>query len=170
MPAVSAKRDAKQKAALKKITAQKVRPKAASRMMKSPVAATWKIPGPADAPCDTGLSVPFAIADLPTVAPVKCPCGQSRRGFVRPDNTIATIHQVDISADARAHYHKVLTETYYFLECQGACFLELDGARHAVKPGMAVMIRPGTRHRAVGKMKILNFVVPPFNERDEWFD
>ena len=127
-------------------------------------------PGPADKPIDTGLSVPFDIVDLPAVPGVKCPCGTSHRGFVRPDNSLVTIHQVDISIDARAHYHKVLTEIYYFLECDGPCHMELDGKLHPVKPGMAVMIRPGTRHRAVGKMKILNVVVPPFDKEDEWFD
>jgi len=35
---------------------------------------------------------------------------------------------------------------------------------------MAVLIRPGTRHRAVGRMKILNVVIPPFDKADEWFD
>ncbi|HYG75980.1 MAG TPA: cupin domain-containing protein [Planctomycetota bacterium] len=149
MPATGVKRNSKRKVSV-----------------KVPVS----IPGADDTPIDTGLKDPFIIADLPAVAPVKCPCGQSRRGFVRPDNSTATIHQVDISADAKAHYHKLLTETYYFLECDGPCFMELDGKKYPVKPGMAVMIRPGTRHRAVGKMKILNFVVPPFDERDEWFD
>ena len=51
--------------------------------------------------------------------------------------------------------------------------MELDGKMYAVKPGMALMIRPGTRHRAVvgsTPMKILNIVVPPFDADDEWFD
>jgi hypothetical protein len=29
------------------------------------------------------------------------------------------------------------------------------------------MILPGTRHRAVGKLKILNVCVPPFDPADE---
>lgn len=123
-----------------------------------------------DKPIDTGLKAPFEIVDLNTVPGVQCPCGTSHRGFVQPDNKIATIHQVDISADARPHYHKYLTEIYYFLECEQPCHMELNGERHPVKPGMAIMIRPGTRHRAVGKMKILNVVVPPFDHEDEWFD
>lgn len=126
--------------------------------------------GPTDKPIDTGLQSPFEIVDLNTVPGVKCPCGTSHRGFVRPDNHVATIHSVDISIDARAHYHKILTEFYYFLECESPCHMELNGEMYPVKPGMSVMIRPGTRHRAVGKMKILNFVVPPFDEHDEWFD
>jgi quercetin dioxygenase-like cupin family protein len=121
-------------------------------------------------PFETGLTVPFEFVDFAQVGGVPCPCGSSQRGLMRPDNQIASIHRVEIKETARVHYHKVLTETYYFLECDGPCFMELNGEKHAVKPGMAVMIRPGTRHRAVGKMSILNFVVPPFDARDEWFD
>ena len=33
-----------------------------------------------------------------------------------------------------------------------------------------VLIPPGVRHRAVGRMTILNVVVPPFDPADEWFD
>ena len=127
-------------------------------------------PGAQDKPIDTGLTDPFEIVDLASVPGVKCPCGTSHRGFVRPDNNLATIHMVEISVDAKAHYHKYLTEVYYFLECEGPCHMELDGKLYPVKPGIAIMIRPGTRHRAVGKMKILNFVTPPFDKHDEWFD
>jgi mannose-6-phosphate isomerase-like protein (cupin superfamily) len=119
---------------------------------------------------DTGLQVPFEFVDFEQVKGVPCPCGSSQRGLMRPDNQIASIHRVEIKETARVHYHKVLTETYYFLDCQGECFMELDGKKHPVRPGMAVMIRPGTRHRAVGTMTILNFVVPPFDAHDEWFD
>ena len=48
--------------------------------------------------------------------------------------------------------------------------VELDGERVAVGPGGAVLIPPGVRHRAVGRMTILNVVVPPFDPADEWFD
>lgn len=125
-------------------------------------------PTPLDRPLDTGLKVPFEIVDLEALPGTPCPCGTSRRGFIRPDNTVASMHLVDISADAKAHYHKHQTELYYILECDGECGIELDGRLHPVRPGMAVMIRPGTRHRAVGQMKILNVVVPPFDKNDEW--
>lgn len=119
----------------------------------------------------TGLQVPFEFANLPEIAPFPCPCGQSRRAFRRPDNTVLSLHMVEISADSQTHYHKGQTETYYFLEGEGT--MELDGKRFPVKPGMALMIRPGTRHRAIpdkGPLKILNIVSPPFDETDEWFD
>lgn len=122
-------------------------------------------------PVDTGLKVPFDITDFAEVPGVPCPCGTSRRGFIRPDNEVCSVHQVEISKDSQTHYHKGFTETYYFLEGEG--HIELDGKLYPVKPGTAVMIRPGTRHRAVpgkGPMKILNIVVPPFDPRDEWYD
>ena len=110
----------------------------------------------------------YLIAQLDQLAPVKCPCGWARRAFATEDNDLATVHQVDIQSDARTHYHKRLTEIYIVLEGEG--FLELDGARVAVRPMSAVMIQPGCRHRAVGRLKILNVVMPAFDPADEWFD
>jgi hypothetical protein len=48
--------------------------------------------------------------------------------------------------------------------------IELDGQRVKVWAGHAVLIRPGVRHRAIGRMSILNVVVPPFDPAGEWFD
>ena len=59
---------------------------------------------------------------------------------------------------------------YYILECAAGAAIELDGERVPVATGHAVMIPPGVRHRAVGRMTILNVVVPPFDPADEWFD
>jgi mannose-6-phosphate isomerase-like protein (cupin superfamily) len=113
----------------------------------------------------------YEFATFSEIAPFPCPCGQSRRAFRRPDNDVCSVHVVEISKDSRTHYHKDQTETYYFLEGEGK--VELDGKLFPVKPGMALMIRPGTRHRAIpgdGPLKILNIVVPPFDPHDEWFD
>ncbi len=110
----------------------------------------------------------YEFAQLDSTPGVPCPCGTSRRAFATPENTFATAHLVEISAEARTHYHKRLTETYVILEGEG--WMELDGARIPVKPMSTIMIRPGCRHRAVGKMKVLNFVVPAFDAEDEWFD
>ncbi|QEG34759.1 hypothetical protein Pr1d_20430 [Bythopirellula goksoeyrii] len=48
--------------------------------------------------------------------------------------------------------------------------MELDGQRHPVKPGDAILIQPGCRHRAIGRLKVLNVPVPAFDPEDEWFD
>ena len=110
----------------------------------------------------------YLVADLLEIQPVPCPCGWARRAFAVEGNTTATMHLVDIQADARAHYHKKMTEIYLVLEGEGS--IELDGKAVAVKPMMAVMIRPGCRHRAVGPMKIINVPIPAFDPQDEWFD
>ena len=110
----------------------------------------------------------FVVTQLDQIPPVPCPCGQSRRGFADVTGTPATVHVVDISAEARTHYHKTLTEIYVVLEGEG--FLELDGDRVPLKPLTSVMIRPGCRHRAVGNLKVLNLVIPAFDPADEYFD
>ena len=70
----------------------------------------------------------------------------------------------------RSHYHKRLIETYYFLECDADARMQLDGETIPVRPGTCVMVRPGTRHRAIGRMKVLIVVFPKFDPEDEWFD
>ena len=110
----------------------------------------------------------YLITQLDEVPPVACPCGQSRRGFATPDNKLATIHLVDISIDAKTHYHKVMTEIYLVLEGEG--HMELDGELHPVRPMTTILIKPGCRHRAVGKLKIVNIPIPAFDPHDEWFD
>lgn len=110
----------------------------------------------------------FAITHLPDVAAVPCPCGQSRRAFVTPDNPVASIHLVDIKTDTATHYHKKLTEIYLILEGEG--HMELDGELHPVKPMTSILIKPGCRHRAIGQMKIVNIPIPTFDPEDEYFD
>jgi mannose-6-phosphate isomerase-like protein (cupin superfamily) len=110
----------------------------------------------------------YMVEQLDEVRSVPCPCGTTWRAFVSPDNPVATIHMVDISRDSRIHYHKKLTEIYLVLEGEG--HLYLDGELVPVKPLTTVLIRPGCRHRAVGKLRIVNIPVPAFDAGDEWFD
>ncbi|UCC96324.1 MAG: cupin domain-containing protein [Phycisphaerales bacterium] len=110
----------------------------------------------------------YKIARFDEIDAVECPCGFASRAFAGPDNMTATMHIVDIQQDARVHYHKKLTEIYLVLE--GAGVMELDGETVPVTPLTAIFIKPGCRHRAVGKMRIVNVSVPPFDPEDEWFD
>ena len=110
------------------------------------------------------------VADYSTIEPVRCPCGWARRAFADVPDAPASVHRVEVEADARTHYHRAHTEIYYILECAVGAAIELDGERVPVATGQAVMIPPGIRHRAVGRMTILNVVVPPFDPDDEWFD
>ena len=109
----------------------------------------------------------FSVAHLHQIPPTPCPCGQARRAFAEPGSA-ASVHLVDISADAHSHYHKRMTEIYLVLEGEG--HLELDGELVPVKPMTAVYIRPGCRHRAIGNLRIINIPVPAFDPHDEWFD
>ena len=110
----------------------------------------------------------FRITRPAELPPVACPCGEARRAFTDDPDQAATLHITEISADARTHYHKRLTELYYILE--GAGEMELDGERHSIRPGDAILIKPGCRHRAVGKLRALIVAVPAFDPADEWFD
>lgn len=126
-----------------------------------------------DHPVSTGAtpakigSAPFEIADFAQISPTPCPCGQARRAFTDVPDWPMTLHVTEISADAELHYHNHLTETYYFLECESGAKMQLNEEIISVKPGMSVMIRPQTRHRAIGKMKVLIVVHPKFDPSDE---
>ncbi len=110
----------------------------------------------------------YRLADFASIKGTPCACGISKRAFVTPDNSVASMHLVEISQSSRAHYHKKMTEIYYVLEGEG--HFELDGESVPVSPGSAVLIKPKCRHRAIGKLKIINVPIPTFDEEDEWFD
>jgi len=109
----------------------------------------------------------YLVAQLDEIEPVACPCGTARRAFAAAPSA-ASVHITEISANARTHYHKQLTEVYVILD--GAGQLELDGEPVAVRPMTAVLIKPRCRHRAVGRMRVLITCIPAFDPADEWFD
>ena len=102
------------------------------------------------------------LADTPSVP---CPCGEAARILTSEDNDALSVHVVRISKDSEKHYHTRLTETYYVLEGSGV--MELDDERVEIAPGDVIHIPPGVRHRAVGRLTILNIVTPPFDPEDE---
>jgi mannose-6-phosphate isomerase-like protein (cupin superfamily) len=110
----------------------------------------------------------YKIVEFASLPSVECPCGTTQRAFADVAEFPGTIHLTRISEDAQLHYHKHLTETYYFLECGPDASLQLDDEILPVRPGMCVMIPPGVRHRAIGKMTVLNIVFPKFDPADEW--
>lgn len=112
----------------------------------------------------------YQVVDFNTLPGVPCPCGTARRAFADSADFPGTVHVTEIADDARVHYHKAHTETYYFLECGPDAQMYLDGDIVPVKPGMSILIPPGVRHRAIGQMKIINIVFPKFDPADEFFD
>lgn len=112
----------------------------------------------------------YELVRFSSLPGVPCPCGTARRAFEDTADFPGTIHVTEISTDAQIHYHRRLTETYYFLECQPGAKMQLNEEVIDVQPGDCILIRPGTRHRAIGRMKVLIVVYPKFDETDEWFD
>jgi mannose-6-phosphate isomerase-like protein (cupin superfamily) len=112
----------------------------------------------------------YELVDFAQLPGVPCPCGTARRAFADVDDFPGTIHRTEIAVDARLHYHKRLTETYYILACDADARFQLDGETLPIRPGQCILIRPGTRHRAIGRMTVLIVVYPKFDPEDEWFD
>jgi mannose-6-phosphate isomerase-like protein (cupin superfamily) len=108
----------------------------------------------------------YLLADMNQIDGVPCPCGTSRRAFGNDRQKTASFHIVDIKQDSHLHYHKRTTEIYHVLEGSGV--VELDGESVPVKPGSSILIKPGCRHRAVGKLRIINVVIPAFDPADEF--
>jgi mannose-6-phosphate isomerase-like protein (cupin superfamily) len=112
----------------------------------------------------------YRIVDFAQITGVPCPCGTARRAFQDVPEFPATVHVTSITVDAKLHYHKRLTETYYFLECGPGAKMQLDEDIVPVKPGICIMIPPEVRHRAIGQMKVLIVALPKFDPADEWLD
>lgn len=112
----------------------------------------------------------WRFADFEQIAGVPCPCGTAKRAFRGVAEFPGTLHITEICEDAKRHYHRTLTETYVFLECGADARMELDGEEVSVRPLQAIVIPPGVRHRAVGRMRVLIIVIPEFDSADEWFD
>ena len=112
----------------------------------------------------------YCVVDFAHVPGIPCPCGTARRAYADVAEFPGTLHVTDIKADAALHYHKQLTETYFFLECEAGARMQLDDEIIGVKPGMSILIPPGIRHRALGRMRVLIIAIPKFDPADEWFD
>ncbi|MDD7986537.1 cupin domain-containing protein [Lentisphaera marina] len=110
----------------------------------------------------------YRVSHFDELETVNCPCGTTRRAFIDDPDKIASIHMVDIKKDSELHYHKKMTEIYLILEGEG--HMELDGELIPVRKDSTILIKPGCRHRAIGKMKIVNIPVPAFDPNDEYFD
>lgn len=123
-----------------------------------------------DAISETGVARAYKVVEFSALPVLQCPCGTTQRAFGEVAAYPGTIHLTRISEDALLHYHKRLTETYYFLECGPGATMQLDDETVPVKAGMCIMIPPGVRHRAIGKMTVLNIVFPKFDPADEWMD
>lgn len=108
------------------------------------------------------------IAQFDAVPGVSCLCGVARHAFCEGDNVLATWHLADIAEDAQTDDYKQMTEIYVIFE--GEDETELDDKGVPVGPLTSVSLKPGCRHRAIERMRILNIPILVFDEDDEWFD
>jgi mannose-6-phosphate isomerase-like protein (cupin superfamily) len=109
----------------------------------------------------------YRVVDFEQLPAVPCPCGTARRALGDAPGFPGTIHRTEIRADAKVHYHRRLTETYYVLQCSPDAKMQLDDELVPVQPGTCILIPPGVRHRAVGVMTVLIVVFPKFDPDDE---
>ncbi len=109
----------------------------------------------------------YRIVDFDEIDGVACPCGTARRAFADVEESPGTVHRTEITTDAKLHFHRRLTETYYILECEDGAMMELDSERIPIRQGACILIPPGVAHRAVGRMTVLIMVVPKFDPEDE---
>jgi mannose-6-phosphate isomerase-like protein (cupin superfamily) len=110
----------------------------------------------------------YRLVHMADIAGTPCPCGLAKRAFTDEPDQITSMHVTEIHHDSKTHYHKTMTELYYVLSGEGT--MELDGDSFLIQQGSAIMIRPGCRHRAVGKLTMLIVPIPAFDPNDEWFD
>ena len=112
----------------------------------------------------------WKLADFADIAGVPCPCGSARRAFTDVAEFPGTVHITEIAENAQRHYHKTLTETYFILQCADDAQMELDGEIIPIRERQCIVIPPGVRHRALGRMTVLIIVLPKFDPADEWFE
>ena len=94
-------------------------------------------------------------------------CGLRRQLITADDSEALSCSVLDID-DAKAHYHKKITEIYYVLEGEGEIVIETESV--PVRPGTSVLIRPGTRHQGRGGFRTLVVCSPAFTPDDQYYD
>ena len=115
------------------------------------------------------VSSGYLVRHLDQAPTVPCPCGSSTRPLTRADNDACNLH-VTFIRDSVRHYHRKCTEVYYILEGSGK--MELNGDVIDVRPGLVILIEPGTRHRLWSDegVRTIVFGTPALEPEDEYFD
>lgn len=107
------------------------------------------------------------VRHVDDVAPVACPCGESRRIITRADAPHVGLHVTHIT-QGDLHHHEHTEEIYYIVRGEGV--MELDGEQHAVRPGTTVYIPPGLKHRGWGDFETIVVTCPAFEAEDEFVE
>ena len=100
-------------------------------------------------------------------APIDCPYGTVRRVVTAGEGGIANVHVVRVTRGG-LHLHRGYDEVYYLLAGQG--HIELDGQRHALRPGAVVVIPSGVPHSLESiddsPLEFVIFGTPPLSISD----
>ena len=91
---------------------------------------------------------PYRVIHFDDLPGVECPCGIARRALADEPRFPGTFHRTRITTEAKLHYHRRLTETYYILECEPDAAMQLDDALLPVRPGTVVLNKTGVGHPA----------------------
>jgi hypothetical protein len=102
----------------------------------------------------------YEIVDFSVLPGVDCPCGTARRAFADVPDFPGTIHVTEIAAGCAAALSPQVDRDLLFLGVRPDAQMQLDDQIIPVHPGMCILIRPGTRHRAMGRMRVLIVVLP----------
>lgn len=106
-----------------------------------------------------------AVRHRDDIAPVPCPCGESRRLITREHSPHVGLHVTHITR-GDLHFHRHTEEIYYILSGHGT--MELDGEQHDLGPGTAVHIPAGVKHRGWGDFETVVVTCPAFDREDEF--
>ena len=109
----------------------------------------------------------FIVRALESRSQERSTCGFRQRLITSDDTDAVSVTYLTVH-DAGKHHHTRTTEVYYILDGSGS--LELDEETVEVEAGMAVMIPPGTSHKAVGDIKALIICAPAYTEEDMFRD
>jgi len=110
----------------------------------------------------------YILAHFDQIDVETCSCGYVQRAFISPENKTASLYLLDVADDAKTHYHKEHAEIYLVLSGDG--YIEADGKLILLKPETAVLIKPGCRHHAGGRIRIANISILSYDLKDEYFD
>ena len=99
----------------------------------------------------------FIRRDPADIEPWAETCGQIRCMIEEKDGAAGEVHMVDIE-DAKLHVHHKTDEFYYIIDGQGR--MVLDDESIDVHPGVVVYIPRGTKHKAIGPMRVLTVCIP----------
>jgi mannose-6-phosphate isomerase-like protein (cupin superfamily) len=84
-------------------------------------------------------------------------CGQIRCLVEEKDQAAAEVQIVEIT-DAKLHYHEQTDEFYYIIAGEGR--MRLDDDEIELHPGVVVYVPRGTKHKAMGNLKVLTICIP----------